>query len=47
MNNAQFHKNKYFKKLLNRLIHRILRLSTYSPDLNPTEKKSVHANFLQ
>ncbi|MGP5552989.1 transposase [Psychrobacter celer] len=39
MDNARFHKSRHIQKLLNRHGHRILWLPSYSPDLDPIEKK--------
>ncbi|WP_440826810.1 transposase [Psychrobacter cryohalolentis] len=43
----QFHKNKRIQKLLNIHGHCILWLPSYSPDLNPIEKKWAQAKFLR
>lgn len=45
MDNASFHKR--VKKLLNRHSHRLLSLRSYSPDLNPIEKKWAKLKFLR
>ena len=44
MDNASFHKR--LQRLLNRHGHRLLFLPSYSPNLNPIEKKWVQAKFL-
>lgn len=43
MDNASFHKGEVMKKAINDQGHILMYLPTYSPDLNPIEKKWAHA----
>lgn len=43
MDNATFHKGGLMKKALHQAGHSLLYLPTYSPDLNPIEKKWAQA----
>jgi transposase len=47
MDNASFHKGVDMKKSIEDSGHELLYLPTYSPDLNPIEKKWAHAKKLR
>lgn len=47
MDNASFHKSKDMAKALTDSGHTLLYLPTYSPDLNPIEKKWAHAKSIR
>ncbi len=47
MDNASFHKGKDMKNALKQAGHELLYLPTYSPDLNPIEKKWAQAKKIR
>lgn len=47
MDNASFHKGKDMKKALKEAGHTLMYLPTYSPDLNPIEKKWAQAKKIR
>lgn len=47
MDNASFHKSKDMAKTLKDAGHTLLYLPTYSPDLNPIEKKWAQAKSIR
>jgi transposase len=47
MDNASFHKGVDMKKSIEDSGHELLYLPTYSPDLNPIEKKWAHAKNIR
>lgn len=47
MDNATFHKGADMKRALKEAGHTLLYLPTYSPDLNPIEKKWAQAKSLR
>ena len=47
MDNASFHKGRDMIRAVQQAGHCLLYLSTYSPDLNPIEKKWAHAKQIR
>jgi transposase len=47
MDNAAFHKGKDMQNMITESGHILLYLHTYSPDLNPIEKKWAQAKKLR
>ena len=47
MDNASFHKGKDMKDMIQKSGHTLLYLPTYSPDLNPIEKKWAQAKHIR
>jgi transposase len=47
MDNASFHKGKEMKEAIEMAGHTLLYLPTYSPDLNPIEKKWAQAKSIR
>ena len=47
MDNAPFHKSLYIKNAIENFGHQLLYMPTYSPHLNPIEKKWAHSKYLK